>query len=152
MQDLISRGAEGHGQVHLLLTSAAELGFAWDGEEKGWVRASLPPLGMMTGPIQQYYSSILEDWQFRTSAQLAEREGFRSAEFVDFKGSSQLLNSSHLRERNKMLSRAILCGWCLERLPSWSGPGRKKFRVGFAVVKIEMGVCFGSAPFPHSPC
>ena len=41
MLDLISRGAQGHGPVHLLLISAAELGFAWDGAEKGWVR-SLP--------------------------------------------------------------------------------------------------------------
>ena len=43
MLDLISRGAQGHGPVHLLLISAAELGFAWDGVEKGWVRVSLPP-------------------------------------------------------------------------------------------------------------
>ena len=28
--------------AHLLLISAAELGFAWDGDEKGWVRG-LPP-------------------------------------------------------------------------------------------------------------
>ena len=34
MLDLISRGAQGHGPVHLLLISAAELGFAWDG---GWL-------------------------------------------------------------------------------------------------------------------
>ena len=52
MLDLISRGALEHGLVHLLLTSAAELGFAWDGDEKGWVRASLPPLRMM--PLQHY--------------------------------------------------------------------------------------------------
>ena len=32
MLDLISWGAQGHGPVHLLLISAAELGFAWDGE------------------------------------------------------------------------------------------------------------------------
>ena len=31
MLDLISSGAPGHGPVHLLLISAAELGFAWDG-------------------------------------------------------------------------------------------------------------------------
>ena len=43
MLDLISRGAQGHGPVHLLLISAAELGFAWDGAEKGWIRVSLPP-------------------------------------------------------------------------------------------------------------
>ena len=36
MLDLIFRGAQGHGPVHLLLTSAAELGFAWDsGEQLG---------------------------------------------------------------------------------------------------------------------
>ena len=59
MLDLISRGAQGHGPVHLLLISAAELGFAWDGAEKGWVRVSLPPLRMMTGPVQHFYSSFL---------------------------------------------------------------------------------------------
>ena len=32
MLDLISRGAQGHGPVHLLI-SGAELGFAWDGAE-----------------------------------------------------------------------------------------------------------------------
>ena len=43
MFDLIAGGAQCHGPVHLLLTSAAELGFAWDVDEKGWVRPSLPP-------------------------------------------------------------------------------------------------------------
>ena len=37
MLDFIPRGAQGHGPIHLLLVSAAELGFAWDGDEKGWV-------------------------------------------------------------------------------------------------------------------
>ena len=32
-----------------VLISAAQLGFAWDEEEKGWVRVSLPPLRMITG-------------------------------------------------------------------------------------------------------
>ena len=32
------------------------------------------------------------------------------ADFVDYNGSLQLLISSHLRERYKMLLRAILCG------------------------------------------
>ena len=35
---------------------------------------------------------------------------FRGVQFADFKGSLQLLISSHLRERDKMLLRAILCG------------------------------------------
>ena len=40
MLNLVSRGAQGHGPVHLLLASAAELGFAWDGAEKGWLAPS----------------------------------------------------------------------------------------------------------------
>ena len=54
MLDLISRGTQGHGPVHLLLISAAESGFAWEGEEKGWVRVSLSPLRMVSGPIQHF--------------------------------------------------------------------------------------------------
>ena len=42
------RGPPGRGLVHLLLISAAGLGFAWDGDEKGWVRVSFPFLGMMS--------------------------------------------------------------------------------------------------------
>ena len=90
MLDLISRGAQGHGPVHLLLISPAELGFAWDGDEKGWVRVSLPPLRMMAGPIQHFRAAILEAWHFHVFSRLSERKGFRGAEFADIKGSLQL--------------------------------------------------------------
>ena len=76
MLDLISRGAQGHGPVHLLLISAAELGFAWDGNEHGWVRVSLPPLRMMTGPVHHFRSAILEAWRFHVFAKLSERKDF----------------------------------------------------------------------------
>ena len=42
MLDLISRKAQGHCPVHLLLISAAELGLAWDGSRK--VGFGFPPL------------------------------------------------------------------------------------------------------------
>ena len=74
MLDLISRCAQGHRPVHLLLISAAELGFAWDGDEKGWLRVSLPPLRMMTGPIQHFRSAILEAWRFHVFSKLSERK------------------------------------------------------------------------------
>ena len=47
------------------------------------------------------------------------------AEFSDFQGSLQLLTSSHLRERDRMLLRAILCG---RREGVWNGflPGKAK--------------------------
>ena len=60
MLDSICRGAQGHGPVHLLLISAAELGFARDGAEKVWVRVSLPPLRMMTGPVQHFRSFVMD--------------------------------------------------------------------------------------------
>ena len=71
MLDLISRGAQGHGPVHILLISAAEIGFAWDGDEKAWVRVSFPPLRMMTGPIQHFRTAILEAWHFHVFSKLS---------------------------------------------------------------------------------
>ena len=73
MLDFICRRAHGHGPVHLLLPSAAELGFALDWAEKGWVRVSLPPLRMETGPVQHFRSAILDAWRFSVFVKLAER-------------------------------------------------------------------------------
>ena len=50
---------------------------------------------------------------------LSETGFFWCGEFADFQGSLQLFASSHLRERDKMLLRAILRGESLERIPSW---------------------------------
>ena len=36
----------------------------------------------MTGPVQHFYSSILDAWRYRVFVELAEREGFRGAQFV----------------------------------------------------------------------
>ena len=78
MLDLVAHGAPGHGPAHLLIISAAELGFVWLGNSKaGYVLHS----------------------------RLAEREGFRGAQFLDIRGSLQLLISSHLRERDKHVVR-----------------------------------------------
>ena len=106
MLDFIVRGAHGHGPIHLLLTSAAELGSAWDGAKRGWVR-----LRMIAGPVQHFYSSILDAWRFSVFAGLPGRKVFLGGECADFKGSFfHLPTSSHLRERDKMLLRATLCG------------------------------------------
>ena len=105
MLDFISRGAQGHG----LLISAAELGFAWDGAEKGWVRVSLPPLRMMGGPVP---SALLFSMPgvLVCSPNFLRGRVFWVVSYADVQGSVQLLTSSHLRERDKMLLRAILCG------------------------------------------
>ena len=74
---------------------------------------------MMTGPIHHFRSAILDAWRLQVFARLLERKGFWCGSFADVKGSLQQLTSSHLRERDIMLLRAILCGENWERIPSW---------------------------------
>ena len=64
---------------------------------------------MMTGPIQHFRSAIWQAWQSKVAADFSRRKGFRGGFSVDIYGSHQLLVSSHLRERDKVLLRAILC-------------------------------------------
>ena len=111
MLDLVSRGAKGHGPVHLLLISAAEMGFAWDGEEEGWVRVALPPLRMLTGPVQHFYSSILDAWRCGISARLSERKVFFF--WLSMLTSKDIHNHLPLPicgKEIKMLLRSSLCG------------------------------------------
>ena len=89
--------SSGHGPVHLLLISAAELGFALDGKEKGWLGSGI------SGPIQHF---TLLCWMPGDKVSLQHYlrgRFFSAAEHVDVKGSLQLLTSSHLRERGKVL-------------------------------------------------
>ena len=74
---------------------------------------------MMAGPIQHFRTAILEAWQFHVFARLSERKGFRSVEFADLKGSSQLLTSTHLRDRDKNVVKSHFMWESLERIPSW---------------------------------
>ena len=65
---------------------------------------------MMTGPIQHFRSAIWQAWQGKVAADPSRRNGFRGGFCVDIYGFHQLLVPSHLRERDKMLLRAILSG------------------------------------------
>ena len=108
--DYASTGSPGHGPVHLLIQSAEELCFFWDSEQAGWIRPGLPPLRMLSGPIQHFRDAIWQAWQHKVATDLCKRKGFRGGFGFDIYGSHQLLVSSHLRERDKMLLRAILSG------------------------------------------
>ena len=96
--------------------------------------------------FQHFCAAILHAWLLTVTAQLAERKCFRGVEFADIKGSVQLLISNHLRERDKMLLRAILCR--MSGTDSFLAmPRRKMFLAGFVVVKIVMGIFSGNALF-----
>ena len=143
MLDLISGSAQGHGPVHLLLISAADVGFAWGG-----VPCSLPPFRMMTGSVQHFYSSILDAWRYRVFAKLAEREGFSGAQFVDYKGSLQPLELFPPEgERYNVVKNHFKWGFGTDSF--LARPRRKMFHVDFAVARMVMAFVLGVYLFPN---
>ena len=118
-------------------------------DEKGWFRVSLPPLRMMAGLIQHFrtamsgclaFSCLLPDF-------LSVRVFWSVFNLLIIKGSLQLLNSTHLRDRDKMLLRAI---FVLEEFGTESflvRPGRKMFLVVFVGRRMVMDIYFGNVPF-----
>ena len=75
-----------------------------------WVRLGLPLLSNLAGPLQHFKAAILDAWRNKVAAGLCGREGFRGGPLLDVHGSLQVLNSSHVRERDKVLLRSILVG------------------------------------------
>ena len=49
----VAAGCPGHGP-HLLVESAAEIGFVWSPELVGWVRDGLPVLSNLAEPVQHF--------------------------------------------------------------------------------------------------
>ena len=101
-------GGPGHGPVHLLIQSATDIGFRWDPEELAWDRPGLLLLSNLSGPFQHFRAAILGAWRDAVSAELCARKGFRGGPLFDIDGTLQLLNSDHVRERDKALLRSIL--------------------------------------------
>ena len=93
-----------------------------------------------------FYSSILDAWRFHVFAKLSERKVFLGGEFSDFQGSLQLVTSSHLRERDRMLLRAVLCGGV------WNGcllgkAKKEDVPCRFCGKKMVMVTCSGTVLF-----
>ena len=125
---MVGECCPGHGPIHLL-SSAAEIGFRWDPLALAWSRLGLPMLGNLAGALQYFKAAILDAWRNKVAADLCGREGFRGGPLLDIHGSLQLLDSSHVRERDKALLRSIMVGsvWnglLLERVRSQVVPCR----------------------------
>ena len=107
----------------------------------------LPLLSNLSGPFQHFHAAILGAWRDTVSADLCARKGFRGGPSFDIDGTLQLLNSDHVRERDKALLRSILVGGV------WNGflLGKSKVRmclVGFVVVVILTVIFFWIVTFP----
>ena len=70
---------------------------------------------MISGRWQHYIEAFWYAWRVKVAADLGRRAGIRGCDSVDVEGSRQLLNSSHVREMDKALLRAVLAGGV------WSG-------------------------------
>ena len=108
--DLVHEGCSGHGPIHALVANAHRIGFSWDSLMTRRDRPGLPGLCNLAGPIQHFQSAILDAWRDKVAADLCARKGFRGGPLLDVRGSHQLLNSSHVRERDKMLLRSVMVG------------------------------------------
>ena len=106
--EMVGEGCPGHGPIHLLSTSAAEIGFTWNIDALAWVRPGLPMLSNLAGPLQHVKAAILDAWRNKVAADLCGRKGFRGGPLLDVHGTMQLLNSDHVRERDKALLRSTV--------------------------------------------
>ena len=68
--DMVHEGCPGHGPVHLLSASAAEIGFEWDPHALAWIRPGLPLLSNLAGPIQHFQAAVLDAWRNKVAADL----------------------------------------------------------------------------------
>ena len=81
--DMVGDGCPGHGPIHLLSASAAEIGFRWDPHVLAWVRPGLPLLGNLAGPIQHFKAALLDAWRIKVTADLCDRKSFRGGPLFD---------------------------------------------------------------------
>ena len=117
--EMVGEGCPGHGLIRLLSASAAEIGFRRDQFALAWSRPGLPLLSNLAGPIQHFKAAILDAWRNKVTADLCGREGFRGGPLLDVHGSLQLLNSSHVRDRDKGLLRSVMVGGVWKRFLAW---------------------------------
>ena len=142
----VANGCPGHGPAHLLVESAAGIGFVWSPGLVDWVPEGLPVLRNLAGPIQHFRSAVLEGWSGKLSADFCARKGFRGGPWLDIDSTLQLLNSDHVRERETRL-RIILVGgvwngFLLQKVKGQRVPCR------FCGVRTVMVTFFGKCPLP----
>ena len=80
------RRAARHGPIHLLASSAADIGFRWDSHVLNWARPGLPALSNLAGPIQHFRSAILGALQGKVAADSCAGSGFRGGPLLDVLG------------------------------------------------------------------
>ena len=107
---MVHEGCPGHGPVHLLYASAAEVVFEWDLHALAWVRPGLPLLDNWLALFSIFGLLFLMLGVIMLLLTFAAGRVFRGGPLQDVHGSLQLLDSSHVREGDKALLRSIMVG------------------------------------------
>ena len=107
----------------------------------------MPLLSNLSGPIQHFRAAIIGAWRNKVSADLCARKGFRGGPWLDIDGTLQLLDSDHVRERDKALLREYPCWWCLEWASSWVRFRVRMCLVGSVGVVVMTVISFGTVLF-----
>ena len=103
--EMVGGGCPGHGPIHLLSVSAAEIGFRWNPDALAWPWPGLPQLCNLAGPLFSI-SRLLFLMLCVTRLLLTfVAETVLEVDLCWIHGSLQLLNSSHVRQRDKALLR-----------------------------------------------
>ena len=63
---MVTEGCPGHGAIHLLASSAADVGFRWDPPVLRWARPGLPSLSN----LEHFRSAVFGAWQGKVAADL----------------------------------------------------------------------------------
>ena len=138
---VVAAGAPGHGPVHLLLSSAASLGFSWDSDLCVWVRPGFPALCQVPCPFRFFRKAVWDAWRTKVAGDLSSPASFRGGRYLDFRGSLELLFSPERR------IKGFCVVFCLGvfGMDFFSALSEEKsFFVVFVGDLMVMGICFGS--------
>ena len=108
--EMVGEGCPGHGPIHHLPASGAEIGFS--GILMPWLGLGLVYLSLVIWLALSSISRLLflMFGVIRLLLTFVAGKGFRGGPLLYIHGSLQLLDSSHVRERDEALLRSIMVG------------------------------------------
>ena len=144
--EMVGGGSPGHGPIHLLSASAAEIGFQWDPHALAWVRPGLPLLSIW---LALFSISRLLFLMLGVTRLLLIFVGGRVFEVGLFWTFMVLCSSLILLMfENEIRHCFVASWWVVSGMVSFLvGFGIRFFLVGSVVRQMVMVTCFGNVPF-----
>ena len=144
--EMVGEGCVGHGLIHLLSASVAEIGFRWDFDALAWSRPGLPLLSNLAGPLQHFKAAILDAWRNKVAVALCGGKVFEVGPCWMFMA---LCSPLILLMLETEIRRWFATSWLVVSgmLCFLDGFVARLFHVGFVARQMVMVICFGNVPF-----